>query len=460
MQTAADGGSTLDPSELLAAQADDQSIAAKISGIVLAPRFPPVLLGAFALSLLLCLLLVAAITYLLIKGIGIWGVNIPVAWGFAITNFVWWIGIGHAGTLISAVLLLLRQPWRASINRFAEAMTLFAVACAGLFPLLHLGRPYVFYWLLPYPDTMGLWPQWRSPLVWDAFAITTYFLVSLVFWYIGLLPDLATLRDRASGLWLQRVYGVLALGWNGSARAFQHYESSYLILAGIATPLVVSVHSIVSLDFSSGLVPGWHSTVFPPYFVAGAIFSGFAMVLMLLLPVRALFGLHDLVTTRHLDAMSWVMLVSGLIVGYGYVVEGFDAWFGANPNEMFVFGHRYTGDFAPFGLTMLACNVVIPQILWFAPFRRSPPVLFAICCAINVGMWLERFVIVVSSLERDFLPAAWSDYHPTIWDWSTYLGTIGLFLALMFLFIRALPALSISELRALAFARQTRAGRR
>jgi Ni/Fe-hydrogenase subunit HybB-like protein len=436
---------------LLGPGADDESIAAQISGVVLRPRFPLPLLATFALSLALSLLLVGSIAYLLVAGVGIWGVNIPVAWGFAITNFVWWIGIGHAGTLISAVLLLLRQPWRASINRFAEAMTLFAVACAGMFPLLHLGRPWVFYWLLPYPDTMNLWPQWRSPLVWDAFAITTYFLVSLIFWYLGLLPDLATLRDRARSLWLRRTYGVLALGWNGSARAFHHYESAYLILAGIATPLVVSVHSIVSMDFAAGVVPGWHSTVFPPYFVAGAIFSGFAMVLMLLLPVRALFKLHDLVTPRHLDTMSWVMLVSGLVVGYGYAIEGFDAWFSANPYESGVFAHRFAGGFAPYGLAMLACNVVLPQLLWFERLRRSPLALFAICCVINVGMWLERFVIVVSSLERDFLPSAWADYHPTFWDWSTYVGTIGLFLTLMFLFLRALPAMSISELRALAF---------
>jgi molybdopterin-containing oxidoreductase family membrane subunit len=403
--------------------------------------------------------LVLSIAYLLIAGVGIWGVNIPAAWGFAITNFVWWIGIGHAGTLISAVLLLLRQPWRASINRFAEAMTLFAVACAGLFPLLHLGRPYLFYWLLPYPDTMRLWPQWRSPLVWDAFAITTYLLVSLIFWYTGLLPDLASLRDRPGSRWRRMIYGVLALGWNGSARAYQHYESAYLILAGIATPLVVSVHSIVSMDFSAGIVPGWHSTVFPPYFVAGAIFSGFAMVLMLLLPVRALFKLHDLVTVRHLDAMTWVMLVSGLVVGYGYAVEGFDAWFSANPNEIYVFHHRFAGDFAPYGLAMLSCNVLIPQLLWFERLRRSPLVLFAISTVINVGMWLERFVIVVSSLERDYLPSAWADYHPTFWDWSTYLGTGGLFLTLMFLFLRALPALSITELRGLAYERRLEAER-
>jgi Ni/Fe-hydrogenase subunit HybB-like protein len=445
-----------DTDALLDDRADDASIMRGISGIVLSTHFPRSMLLAFAGALALTLLLGIAVTYLLVAGVGIWGINIPVAWGFAITNFVWWIGIGHAGTLISAVLLLLRQDWRASINRFAEAMTLFAVACAGLFPLLHLGRPYLFYWLLPYPDTMGLWPQWRSPLVWDAFAITTYFLVSLMFWYLGLLPDLAALRDGASRRWVRLVYGSLALGWNGSARAYHNYESAYLLLAGIATPLVVSVHSIVSMDFAVGIVPGWHSTVFPPYFVAGAIYSGFAMVLMLLLPIRALFKLHDVITKRHIDSMVVVMLVSGLIVGYGYVMEAFEAWYSGSRSEITVQSHRFAGSFAPFGWTMLLCNVVVPQLLWFQRFRRSPWLLFLLSCLINVGMWLERFVIVVSSLERDHMPSKWGEYRPTVWDWSTYLGTIGLFLALMFLFVRLLPALSITELRALASQRTTR----
>lgn len=435
---------------LFGSQITDLSITESVSDIVLSPRFSRAVVAAFALSLALTMLLVVTVVYLLVAGVGIWGINIPVAWGFAITNFVWWIGIGHAGTLISAVLLLVRQHWRASINRFAEAMTLFAVACAGLFPILHLGRPYLFYWLLPYPDTMNLWPQWRSPLVWDAFAISTYFSVSLMFWYLGLIPDLAIMRDRAARRGVRMIYGVLALGWSGSARAYRHYETAYLLLAGIATPLVVSVHSIVSLDFSASLVPGWHSTIFPPYFVAGAIFSGFAMVLMLMLPVRALFRLDGVITGRHIDAMTWVMLVSGLVVGYGYLMETFDGWFSGNLYELQIYHHRYAGAFAPFGWLMLASNVFIPHILWWRRARRSLPVLFSVCFVINVGMWLERFVIVVSSLERDYLPSAWSDYHPTFWDWATYFGTIGLFLTLMILFIRVLPAFSMTELRALS----------
>jgi molybdopterin-containing oxidoreductase family membrane subunit len=399
--------------------------------------------GAFALLMLFNL----SIGWLLFRGIGIWGVNMPVAWGFAIVNFVWWIGIGHAGTFISAILLLLHQQWRTSINRFAEAMTLFAVACAGTFPLLHLGRPWVFYWLLPYPDSMQLWPQWRSPLVWDVFAVGTYLTVSLLFWYIGLVPDLATFRDRAKHRWQRIVYGIGALGWRGSARHWARYEMAYLLLAGLATPLVLSVHSVVSFDFAVAIVPGWHSTIFPPYFVAGAIFSGFAMVLTLLIPVRAAYKLHDIITDRHLENCAKVMLATGLIVAHGYLNEHFLAWYSDEPFEQSMTVNRMFGPYWPVYWTTLLCNVVIPQLLWFPFIRRKIVVLFVIAILVNVGMWAERFMIVITSLHRDFLPSSWGMYYPTFWDWSTYLGSIGLFLTLIYLFVRLLPMISMAELR-------------
>lgn len=423
------------------------SVTDKISSIVLTRRTPKGWFIGFALAFILVMLLLVAVTYLFIRGVGIWGINIPIAWGFAIINFVWWIGIGHAGTLISAILLLLRQQWRTSINRFAEAMTLFAVACAGLFPLLHLGRPYFFYWLLPYPNTMGLWPQFRSPLVWDVFAVGTYMTVSLLFWYVGLIPDFATLRDRSRSRLPQITYGILAMGWRGSAIHWHRYEVAYLLLAGLATPLVVSVHTVVSFDFAIGIVPGWHSTIFPPYFVAGAIYSGFAMVMTLTIPIRAVYKLQDFITMRHLQNMAKIMLATGMIVAYGYLMETFMAWYsGVNFDEYMIL-NRMIGPYAWVYWILILTNILLPQALWFKRVRSSVAGLFAVAMSVNIGMWLERFIIVVTSLHRDFLPSSWGMYYPTFWDWATLAGSIGLFLALLFLFIRFLPVISIFEMR-------------
>jgi molybdopterin-containing oxidoreductase family membrane subunit len=386
--------------------------------------------------------------------VGVWGINIPVAWGFAIINFVWWIGIGHAGTFISAILLLLHQEWRTSINRFTEAMTLFAVACAGIYPLIHLGRPQFFYWLIPYPDTMGLWPQFRSPLVWDIFAVSTYATVSLVFWYIGLLPDLATMRDRASTLGRRRLYGILSLGWRGDGAHWHHYRKLYVLLAGLAAPLVLSVHSIVGLDFAIAILPGWHSTIFPPYFVAGAIFSGFSMVLTLVIPLRAVYGLQNLITARHLDLMAKVMMAMGWIVAYGYFCEFFTAWRSGVIFERYTALNRVVGPYAPYFWALMVCNIIAPQFLWSARLRKNTAVLFTVALVVNVGMWLERFVIVITSLHRDFLPSSWGMYHATFWDYSTLFGTIGLFVSLLLLFIRYLPMISMTEIRSLVGARK------
>ena len=423
------------------------SVTDKISSIVLARKTPIGWWMGFGVAFLLTLLLFVSVTYLVFKGIGIWGNNIPIGWAFEITNFVWWIGIGHAGTLISAILLLLRQPWRTSINRFAEAMTLFAVACAALFPAIHTGRPWLDYWLLPYPNTMGVWPQFRSPIMWDVFAVSTYATVSLLFWFIGLIPDLATLRDRSQSKAARVIYGMLAMGWRGSAHHWHRYETAYLLLAGLATPLVVSVHTVVSLDFAVAIVPGWHTTIFPPYFVAGAIYSGFAMVLTLAIPIRAIYGLEDFITMRHLQNMAKVMLVTGLIVAYGYTIEAFIAWYSADTYEGFMIWNRVTGPYAPVYWALLFCNIAVPQALWLRRVRNSVPLLFAISLIVNVGMWLERFIIVVTSLHRDFLTSAWGMYSPTVWDWSTFIGTLGLFVALLFLFLRFLPMISIFEMR-------------
>ncbi len=425
------------------------SVTDKISTIVLHRRTSRGWLVGFAIAFLLANVLLMSITWLVLRGIGIWGVNSPVGWGFAIVNFVWWIGIGHAGTLISAILLLLRQQWRTSINRFAEAMTLFAVSCAGIYPALHVGRPWLAYWLLPYPNTMGVWPQFRSPIVWDVFAVSTYATVSLMFWFIGLIPDLATLRDRAENRYARMIYGMLAMGWRGSARHWHRYETCYLLMAGLATPLVVSVHTVVSLDFAVSIIPGWHTTIFPPYFVAGAIYSGFAMVITLAIPIRAFYGLQDFITMRHLENMSKIMLATGLIVAYGYMMETFMAWYSGSVYEWFMIINRMTGPYWPFYWMLIACNVVIPQLLWIRKVRTYVPALFVIALVVNVGMWLERFIIVVTSLHRDFLPSSWGHYTPTIWDWSTYVGSIGLFLALLFLFVRFLPMISIFEMRTL-----------
>ena len=425
------------------------SITDKISSMILTRKTPLGWFIGFGIAFSLMMVLLFSVTYLFMKGTGIWGLNIPVGWGFAIINFVWWIGIGHAGTLISAILLLLRQEWRTSINRFAEAMTLFAVAAAGIFPLIHMGRPWLFYWLMPYPNTMSLWPQFRSPLVWDVFAVSTYALVSLLFWYTGLVPDFGSLRDRAKNKFAQKVYGILSMGWRGSAIHWHRYETAYLLLAGLATPLVISVHTIVSFDFAMSIIPGWHATIFPPYFVAGAVYAGFAMVLTLTIPLRKIYGLQDFITMRHLRNMAKVMLATGLIVAYGYMMEAFTAWYSANEYEEFMILNRMTGPYAPVFWTLILCNVVVPQFLWFERFQSKVGVLFAIAIVVNIGMWLERFIIVVTSLHRDFLPSSWGMYAGTIWDWAIYIGSIGLFFTLMFVFLRIMPAISIFEMRTL-----------
>ncbi len=431
------------------------SISDKIAAIVLErPSRWPWFLG-FGFAFLWTLAFFFACGYLFTFGPGIWGIDIPVAWGYAIGNFVWWIGIGHAGTFISAILLLLRQKWRTSINRFAEAMTLFAAGIAGLFPILHLGRPWFFYWLVPYTDAMDLWPQWRSPLVWDFFAISTYLTVSLVFWYIGLVPDLATLRDRARTRTSQIMYGLFALGWRGEARHWARHQSAYLLLAGLATPLVVSVHSIVSLDFAIGNTPGYHSTIFPPYFVGGALFSGFAMVLTLAIPLRHFFQLHDLITVRHLENAAKILLACSAFVTYGYAAETFMAYYSGDQFEIYMIRNRMVGPYAPVYWTLLTCNVLVPQLIWWRRARRCVPVLFAISILVNMGMWMERFLIVVSSLHRDFLPAAWGMFHPTVWDWTHLFGSMGLFVVLFMLFVRFLPVISISEIREMLHEQKT-----
>ena len=425
------------------------SITDKISSIVLTGRTPRFWYLGFGLSFILVLVLLYCIAALLTIGVGLFGIMIPVAWGFAIVNFVWWIGIGHAGTLISAILLLMRQKWRQSINRFAEAMTLFAVACAGLFPLLHLGRPWFAYWLFPYPSTMGIQPQFRSPLVWDVFAVSTYFTVSLLFWFLGLIPDLATLRDRATNRVPRFIYGMLAMGWRGSAMHWHRYEMAYLLLAGLATPLVVSVHTVVSFDFAVALVPGWHSTIFPPYFVAGAIYSGFAMVLTIAIPLRKLYGLEDFITMRHLKNMSIVMLATGLVVAYGYLMETFFAWYSGDIFEQYMMLNRMFGPYGWMYWLLILFNILIPQLLWIPKITTNVPALFGIAISVNIGMWLERYVIVVVSLHRDFMPSAWGMYSGTIVDYAVLAGSIGLFVCLLFLFIRVLPMISIFEMREL-----------
>jgi Ni/Fe-hydrogenase subunit HybB-like protein len=420
----------------------------KIATLVLRKKTPLWWFLGLAVAFGLLQLLLMSVALLLVRGVGIWGVNIPVGWAFAIINFVWWIGIGHAGTLISAILLLLRQQWRTSINRFAEAMTLFAVACAGLFPIIHMGRPWIgAYWLMPYPNTMGLWPNFRSPLIWDVFAVSTYATVSALFWFVGLIPDLATLRDRATNRYVKILYGMGAMGWRGSARHWNNYETAYLILAALSTPLVVSVHTVVSFDFAVGQLPGWHATIFPPYFVAGAIYAGFAMVLTLAIPLRKFFGLEDFITGKHLENMGKVLLATSLIVVYGYTMEAFMAWYSGSTFERFMIWNRMFGSYGWTYWALLFCNLLTPQLMWFKRFRTSVFWLFAVAMVVNVGMWLERFVIVVTSLHRDFLPSSWGMYSPTFWDWATFLGTMGLFLTLFFLFIRFLPTISIFEMR-------------
>ena len=387
----------------------------------------------------------AMIVHLITTGIGVWGVNSTVGWGWAIVNFVFWVGIGHAGTLISAILLLLRQEWRTSINRFAEAMTLFAVACAGIFPLIHVGRPWLAYWLLPYPNTMELWPQFRSPLIWDVFAVSTYATVSALFWYVGLIPDLATLRDRSYQRWKKMIFGIASMGWRGSAVHWHNYEVAYLLLAALATPLVLSVHSVVSFDFAVSILPGWHTTIFPPYFVAGAIFSGFAMVVTLAIPTRKFFHLEEIITLRHLESMAKIMLATGMMVGLAYSTEFFIAWYSGNTYEAFTFLNRAFGPYAWAYWIMVSCNVIAPQLFWSKRLRTNTTAMWIIYIFVNIGMWFERFVITVTSLSRDFLPASWDYYRPTSIDVLTLLGSFGLFFTLFLLFCRWLPMIAIAE---------------
>jgi Ni/Fe-hydrogenase subunit HybB-like protein len=401
----------------------------------------------FACSLSLLVLLAVSVGWLIWQGTGVWGLMIPVGWAWDITNFVFWVGIGHAGTLISAILFLFRQKWRTSINRFAEAMTIFAVMCALLFPTIHVGRIWLLYWVFPIPNQMGAWPNFRSPLLWDVFAVTIYGTVSILFWYTGLLPDLATMRDRAKTRLRQVVYGIFALGWRGSNRHWQHYEVAYLILAGISTPLVLSVHSVVSFDFATSQLPGWHTTIFPPYFVAGAIFSGFAMVITLMTIARKLFGLERLVTLRHFENMAKVILLTGSMVGYAYGIEFFMSWYSGNPYESFAFVNRAFGPYAWAYWTMVSCNVLVPQIFWFKRARTSIPILFVASLLVNVGMWFERFVIIVTSLHRDFLPSSWAYFKPTFWDVSTLLGSFGLFFTMFALFVRFVPQVAMAEVK-------------
>jgi molybdopterin-containing oxidoreductase family membrane subunit len=404
--------------------------------------------AAFLVSAGILLVGVAAVTYQTFVGIGTWGLNRGVGWAFDITNFVFWIGIGHAGTLISAILFLFRQRWRNSVNRAAEAMTLIAVTCAGLFPVIHMGRPWLFYWMIPYPNTRGpLWVNFRSPLVWDYFAISTYFLISLVFWYLGLVPDLATLRDRVRPGWYRRFVDFFSLGWNGSARTWHRYESVYLILAGLATPLVVSVHSVVSTDFATTLLPGWHTTLFPPYFVTGAIFSGMAMVLTLMLIARKTMHLEDYITTRHVDAMAKLVLATGSLIGLAYLTEIFTALYSGNSYELSALMNRLDGRLAWGYWLMVACNVLMPQLFWFRRARTFLPLVFVISVVVNVGMWFERFIIIVTALERDFLPSSWTDYTPTSIELATLAGSFGLFFTCFLLFCRFLPAIAIAEVK-------------
>ncbi len=422
------------------------SITQDVSGIV-EKRTPLPWYFLVALTTSLALLMFGMIGYLFFEGIGIWGLNNPVGWGWAIINFVFWVGIGHAGTLISAILFLLRQKWRTSINRFAEGMTIFAVITALIFPGIHVGRVWVVYWLLPYPNQMSMWPNFRSPLVWDIFAVGTYFLVSFTFWYMGLIPDFATLRDRTKKKLKKMVYGFFAMGWRGGNRQWKHYELAYLLLAGLSTPLVLSVHSVVSTDFATSILPGWHTTIFPPYFVAGAVFSGFAMVTTLAIIVRKIFKIEHIITVNHLEKMAKIMLATGMMVGYSYSIEFFMAWYSGNGYEAFTFLNRAFGPYAWAYWIMISCNVLVPQFFWFKKLRNSIPFLFVATIFINIGMWFERFVIVVSSLSRDFLPSSWDYFTPTMYDIGIFVGSFGLFLTLFLLFVRFLPIIAMSEVK-------------
>lgn len=402
---------------------------------------------AFTISFLLLGLLLTMLAYLVWEGTGVWGLNNPVGWGWAIVNFVWWVGIGHAGTLISAILFLFRQGWRTAINRFAEAMTIFAVLCAGIFPAFHVGRIWVIYWVFPLPNQMQMWPNFNSPLLWDVFAVGTYLTVSLLFWYVGLIPDLATLRDRVKSKLGRVLYGTFALGWTGGNRQWQNYEKAYLILAGIATPLVLSVHTIVSFDFAVSIVPGWHTTIFPPYFVAGAVFSGFAMVMTLMLITRKIYNLEDIMTVNHIEKMNIIILVTGNIVGFAYIMEFFIAWYGGVEYEKAAFINRAMGPYAWAYWIMFLCNVISPQFFWSKKMRTSITASFILSIVVNIGMWFERFVITVTSLAQDYLPSSWGYYSPTWVDILTYVGTFGLFFTCFLLFLRFLPMIAIAEVK-------------
>ena len=423
------------------------SITETVCGIVERPTVPRAWYVAFAVSSSLTLMLFSLVVYLIATGVGVWGNNSPVFWGWPIVNFVFWVGIGHAGTLISAILFLFRQQWRTSINRFAEAMTIFAVTCAGIFPAIHVGRVWLVYWLAPYPNQMAMWPNFRSPLLWDVFAVSTYATVSGLFWYLGMIPDLATLRDRATTRPRQFLYGLFSLGWTGSARQWHVLERAYLLLAALATPLVLSVHTIVSFDFAVAQLPGWHTTIFPPYFVAGAVFSGFAMVVTLLVPARKLFGLQALITPRHLDVICRIILATSCMVGYAYATEFFTAWYGGNRYEQFAFLNRMQGPYAWAYWIMVTCNVLIPQLYWFKRFRTSPWLMVSVAICVNIGMWFERFVITVTSLSRDFLPSSWDYFRPTAVDVLMFLGSFGLFFTLFLLFCRFLPMVAMAEVK-------------
>ncbi len=404
--------------------------------------------AAFTIAAMMALLGGYCLFQLVTKGIGVTGLNNPVGWGaFDITNFVFWIGIGHAGTLISAILFLFRQKWRTAINRSAEAMTIFAVMTAGIFPAIHTGRPWYDFWLFPYPNQRQLWVNFRSPLVWDVFAVSTYFTISLLFWYTGLVPDFASVRDRAKNKIRKLIYTILSLGWRGEARHWNHYEMVYMLLAALSTPLVLSVHSVVSFDFATSVLPGWHTTIFPPYFVAGAIFSGFAMVVTLLVIAREIFSLKDYITIYHLENMNKIILLTGMLVGYAYLMELFIAWYSGNTFERFTFLNRVSGPFAWAYWIMMSCNVIVPQIFWIKKFRRSIPIMFVCSLLINIGMWFERFTIIVTSLHRDFLPASWNHYIPTRYDWGITVGSFGMFLMLFLLFCRALPTICMFEVK-------------
>lgn len=465
----------IDP-ELLVGDYTNRTMDATIGDIVLdqsthnEPKIKTPVKGLFAspwqimfgVGFLLLNVLLLALAMLLWNGIGVWGNNQPVGWGFDIINFVWWIGIGHAGTLISAVLLLLRQKWRNSINRFAEAMTIFAVMCAGLYPLLHTGRPWVAYWLFPYPNWLAMWPQFRSPLVWDVFAVSTYMTVSILFWYLGLLPDFATLRDRAKSRFAQIAFGAASMGWRGSAKHWARYEHASLILAGLSTPLVLSVHTIVSFDFAMGIVPGWNVTIFPPYFVAGAVFAGFAMVITFAIPLRKWYKLEGLITMKHFDWMAKVMLATGLIVFYGYIMEVFYAYYSGVSFELGLLANRLNLASSPYSWAfwlLILFNGIIPQVLWSPKMRQNLTVLFLVSASISVGMWFERYVIIPISLTRDYVPGSFGFYTPTVWDFAFFFGTIGLFLFLMFLFIRFLPMINIYEMKELLHEMQHQNGR-